>query len=350
MKRFPSSLLDDMRLVMDEPADLVVKSVMDSKTLDGRKFWKFMADMESNDRSIPDEFEEIIYEHIPYFEVLPDFTDHKLLKTSEELFLTNTQDFFLLLGAYSLPYCYAAANGAKVLFHSGRMKKDAVKRLQETGMFVFNVMEPNAFTGIGLGFISCLKVRLLHAMVRYQILKHGHWNEQWGMPINQEDMAGTNIAFSVVVLDGLKKLGYELSDLEEQALLHRWKVIGTFLGLREELLLDNRKESFFLRTNIEKRQFRSSEEGKALINQLISEFDNAPEQIYPKGFASSFIHYMIGDEFAEMLDVPDPNWTTNLISFNKRWNSLKDRFEIVKYIRKAKYDSLKKQLLTIPET
>ena len=51
----------------------------------------------------------------------------------------------------------------------------------------------------------------MHAAVRYQIATHGRWNPAWDRPINQEDLAGTLLAFSWVCLDGLRQMGFQLS-------------------------------------------------------------------------------------------------------------------------------------------
>ena len=51
------------------------------------------------------------------------------------------------------------------------------------------------------------------------------------MPINQEDLAGTLMTFSCVVLDALKKLRVGYSAAEGEAFLHAWKVVGHFMGV-----------------------------------------------------------------------------------------------------------------------
>jgi hypothetical protein len=45
-------------------------------------------------------------------------------------------------------------------------------------------------------------------LVRHQLQKSEKWDaETWGIPINQYDQAMTNIAFSGVVLIGIRALG-----------------------------------------------------------------------------------------------------------------------------------------------
>ena len=58
------------------------------------------------------------------------------------------------------------------------------------------------------GFTSTIYVRFIHALVRRQLKKSSRWDsEVWGIPLNQFDLAMTNLAFSSVVLLGIRALG-----------------------------------------------------------------------------------------------------------------------------------------------
>ncbi len=49
-------------------------------------------------------------------------------------------------------------------------------------------------------------------------------------------MTGTLLTFSHVVLDGLRKLGVRAREHQRRAYLHRWNVLGYFMGVDEKLL------------------------------------------------------------------------------------------------------------------
>jgi len=331
---------------MDEPADICIARLFDNHQEYHKEIRAFLTDPEFHFSDLPAVIQNEISKDLPLFETLPDWTDYELMRRSETFFSTHTQDIFLLLGVYSLPYCYAAANGAQVLSFSGRMKNDVIQRLRETAQFIFNVLESNAFTGIGLGFESCLKVRLLHAMIRYHILAKGNWDDRkFGQPINQEDMSGTNLAFSSIIIDGLKKFGHRIDERDEEAYLHRWRVIGYLLGLEDKLLPRNRKEFFFLKTNIEKRQVKPSAVGQELAQTLINEIEESPEQPFPKGFSASITRYMLGDKIADMLLIPDSNWTISLVNINSRLNRLKANFKFFEFVNQVRYPLVKDRLM-----
>jgi len=101
----------------------------------------------------------------------------------------------------------------------------------------------------------------------------------WGLPINQEDLAGTLMSFSWIVLDGLEKLGAALTSDEREAYLHCWKVIGHLLGIRNELLPKNFDSARDLAAAIVRRQFGPSSEGKALTKALV----DMMAQVLPRG-------------------------------------------------------------------
>ena len=50
------------------------------------------------------------------------------------------------------------------------------------------------------------------------ILRSGRWDaERWGAPINQHDMAGTQLLFSLAVLEGLRTLGFRITTTSPRA-------------------------------------------------------------------------------------------------------------------------------------
>jgi hypothetical protein len=102
---------------------------------------------------------------------------------------------------------------------------------------VFAVCQPDALSRFAEGFAMTVRVRLIHAQVRRLLLESGRWRDDaWGAPINQCHMAGTNLMFSVGVLDGLSRLGYRFEPVEREALVHLWRYAGYLLGVDPELL------------------------------------------------------------------------------------------------------------------
>ena len=250
---------------------------------------------------------------------LPGWANTKQMEQGSAFFARYANLIMNMLGLLSLPYCYAAADGARVLYLSERIRNDTAKRLQETGDFVWEVMAPNAFTPEGKGFASVLKVRLIHAAARYYTLQSGQWNTpEWGLPVNQEDMAGTNLSFSLLVIRGLRKLDIAVSYAEQQAFMHLWNVIGYLSGLEESLLPDDGKQAIALEQAISGHQFKPSTEGQALAKALVDYFTSLNLQP-PFGSKETvqLMRFLLGNEVADILALPAGNAPKTMVNLLK---------------------------------
>lgn len=246
---------------------------------------------------------------------LPLWADQKLMDQGTAFFANHATAIMNLLGLLSLPYCYAAADGARVLDLSERIKNKPEHRLNETADFVWDVMAPNAFKPDGKGFASILKVRLLHAAIRFYTGKSGKWDEAaWGLPVNQEDMAGTNLSFSLIVIRGLRKFGLTVSYPEQQAFMHLWNVIGFLLGVDERLLPETGKEALLLEEAIRLRNFKSSEHGQSLTKSLVAYFATVDANSPPKQ-TMQLMRYLMGNDVADLLALPPQTAPISTVKF-----------------------------------
>ncbi|MGI4805197.1 MAG: oxygenase MpaB family protein [Janthinobacterium lividum] len=246
---------------------------------------------------------------------LPAWADQKLMDKGANFFAVHAGAIMNLLGLLSLPYCYAAADGARVLDLSERIKNQPEHRLNETADFVWDVMAPNAFKPDGKGFTSILKVRLLHAAIRFYTDKSSKWNAaDWGLPVNQEDMAGTNLSFSLLVIRGLRKFGLTIAYADQQAFIHLWNVIGFLLGVDERLLPETGKEALLLEEAIRLRNFKTSEHGVSLTQSLVKYFALVDPNFQPKQ-TMQLMRYLMGDEVADLLQLPAQTAAISTVKF-----------------------------------
>ena len=230
--------------------------------------------------------------------------DKEQLAIGRRFFDRYAKDSLMLLGFLSLPYCYAAANGASVLSKSKKIMEDPKTRLSETAQFVFDVMRPNAFEANGNGLTSIIKVRLMHSAIRWYIKNSGEWDvDTLGEPVNQEDMAGTNLAFCLLVVRGLRKLGKQVDSKDAFAYIYYWNAIGEMLGIDESLLPKDNKEAFKLERDIRKRQFTESEAGRNLTKSLINYFNKETDGTMAEGVIEPFMSFLLGDRVAETIGI-----------------------------------------------
>lgn len=142
-------------------------------------------------------------------------------------------------------YMYPGFNQPLVL--TGALKKQAGIRLAETTKWWVDITEQNGFERFSKGFTSTIFVRFIHSLVRLQLNKSEKWDaETWGLPINQYDQAMTNIAFSGVVLIGIRALGIFPSADEVDSFLHFWKYAGWLMGIEEKWLVNKESEGWKL--------------------------------------------------------------------------------------------------------
>ena len=198
-----------------------------------------------------------------------------------------------LLGGLSLPYCYAASPGNKALYLSDKMRKSPGKRLVDTADFIISVSTAINISENSEAQISINKLRLIHAVARYYILNSNNWSMEWGLPINQEDMAGTNLAFSYIIINGLQKTGYMMTNREKENFLALWRYIGYQLYIEDELLPSTLKEAELLEKTIRNRHFKKSEEGFTLAKELITYYKSMTKGI-DSYLVESQIRYWLG--------------------------------------------------------
>lgn len=308
-RHFPNDMMDKFRQMGDPKADKVIAKLFELDGITGvREMFKWLNTTESVCSF------GIINDFIGNNQILPDFADRKLMQQGMKFFSENQTAIGIMLACYSLPYCYAGADGAKVLAMSQRIQTDTLKRLQETGEFLQIVTKEDNWQN-GEAVRKILKVRLMHAAIRFFTEYHGTWDLAWGKPVNQEDMAGTNGAFSYIVVRGMRKAGDAPNDADAEAYLHLWNVISVIMGVEKALIPNNLREAFTMDKTIAKRQFRPSDEGKALTRALLNTIETFVENPLLKSFPAAQMRYLMGDSVADILGIPKVNFEKKLIPF-----------------------------------
>jgi hypothetical protein len=221
-----------------------------------------------------------------------------------------------VLGARSLVLGYASPAGNKPLVMSGRLKEQAQRRLNETSRFVQAVCRPRGMRPFGDGWQITLKVRLIHAQVRRMILKSGKWNPRaWGAPVNQHDMVGTILLFSVSMIDGLRKLGMRIERDEAESYVHLWRWVGRLIGVDEAILPTSEPESMRLADLVAATMGDPDQDSKDLTRALFdAAFDGVQttkqrrEAQRKQVFGLTICRELVGDEMADKLGVPRTNF------------------------------------------
>lgn len=145
---------------------------------------------------------------------------------------------------YSLTLGFSSSQLTSTLeetgYLTGKQKEVTWRRLIETTQFVVDACSGELVPG-GVGWKSCLRVRLLHAQVRLRILEgRGRMKrydpEAEGVPINQAFLLATLGSFCVAPIWSMRRVGTRLPREDEEAFVGLWQRIGFFMGVDPALL------------------------------------------------------------------------------------------------------------------
>lgn len=328
-KRWTNEFLDGMREVADPLADEVVRSVIESGGLD--EFNKMIRHLVNNRDSPPESMPKDVRDYFEKTQILPPWADRGKIIRGEQVFNLYGPEMIMMLFFVALPYAYATRKGSHVLSITAELTRHAHRRIFRTAQFIMDVMQAGGLEAGGRGIRSAQKVRLLHASIRYYIAHKDQWRAQWdpswGVPINQEDMAGTLMDFSAGVMRGLRRSKILLSAEDAEAYLHCWKVVGHVIGVRDDLMPDSVSDSFDLAGVIIERQMGKSDSGKILAGDLINFIQGfMPRSLH--GFSATAIRYLSGDRIADIIESGPYNWTLIVLRIQIAFFDLVER---VKY-------------------
>ena len=244
---------------------------------------------------------------------VPLWVDFERLDRGGAVFLRSGPFTLMAMMCGSLPVAYASPAGNKPLVFSGRLLKMAPLRLAETGRFFLATCQPGGLRRFSEGFQITARVRLMHAQVRHLLRGSALWRlDAWGVPINQADMAGTNLLFSVVPLEGLRRLGFRFTRDDIESVMHLWRYSGYLMGVDDRLLCATESEGVRQGELIHLLQGPPDEDSRALIRGLMEE---APASLlgiqderrwaqWLVDLCYAYSRSIIGDELADALDYP----------------------------------------------
>jgi uncharacterized protein (DUF2236 family) len=298
--RWSDGMLDGMRLVGDPPADAAIEATFAAGQQEAAQ--TFMAARMTNAAPLPSSLPSQLREFLEKSKLaaLPNPTR---LGVAQNVFVDHGPEILATLGCYSLPSAYAARKGVQVLHRTAYLAKRPNRRLFRTMQMVVDVMEPGGLGPRGYGIRTVQKVRLIHAGIRYQ-LQHAKWDASLGIPINQEDLAGTLLTFSFFPMEGLRKLGASISADAAQAYFETWCAVGRVLGVSPEMIPNDLETAAELRDLICARQFAPSDEGREMTEALVVMLrQNSPPLL--EGVPAGLMRLFMQREVADYLGIPN---------------------------------------------
>jgi len=307
--RYNDALLDSLRTIGDPIPDRIIEELARDGQIN--QVNQLMRQLFRNGHAIPAELPDNIEDWLRSTAQLPAWADKERLDRAAAMFVEYGRTVPLILSTSSLVECYAARKGCKALSFSYRLGQNTHRRLAETAQFLLVVMTPGAFDEDGGGIPAIQKVRLMHSAIRFLIQKSGRWDEsEMNVPICQEDLLGTLMAFSHVVLRDLRKLGARFSDEEASDYFYLWQVVGEMMGCRPDVIPGSVDEGNELWAAICRRQQGPSPEGVAMTHALLDfHADLIPGELFD-GIMPALVRELVGDQVADWMEVPHSRWQT----------------------------------------
>ncbi|HKU40765.1 MAG TPA: oxygenase MpaB family protein, partial [Polyangiales bacterium] len=322
--KWNDAYLDQMRQVGDAEADQVVRAVYEAGSLDAVN--ALLGAIFRSDDLVPHALPQAVRSYLER-DALPSWADPAQISLAHALFERAGWQIAAGLFCSSLPQAYAAASGAHVIAQTQALTRHVKQRIFETAQFLFDTMDHGGLERTGRGVRSAQKVRLMHAGVRYLLSARETpaWDRhELGVPINQEDLAGTLLTFSLVTLDALDRLGVEVTRSEANAWLHTWKAIGHVLGIREDMLPVDLADARALMDAIRGRQWASSKDGKQLIVPLIEMMQSYFPGRILDGMPIALVRHLAGDHCADLLGLPKTDCVLLLVEGVQVYDALRD--------------------------
>lgn len=224
----------------------------------------------------------------------------------------------IVLSAWSLINGYHSSAAVKPLAFTGQLRHNAQRRLAETARFVSEASQVDGLRPGGAGREISLRVAVIHAHVRDACARSPEWRpDDWGVPINQADMLGTLLEFSLLMMDGAQRLGFIVSPREREAILAMWRYCGHLSGVDPWLLshlgsdADTRRIAELIRLV----QPGPDEDSLALTRQLLKvPMENARGAgpgalgLVVSRFHNGLARALNGPEIADNLGIPNDLW------------------------------------------
>ena len=228
--RWTDEFLDSLRLQGDPLADEYLKLIIKDDEIGG--ITKLFSKMDSNDATPPDNLFPELAQFFKTTHDLPPGVDPDRIHRGEEVFSEHAFEGALVLLTKSLPEGYAAPNLSIILNISGDLRTHTYKRLLGTLQMLINVSASRGFQPGGRAVIVAQKLRLLHAGIRHLTYRYRPgFRAKYGVPVNQEDMLGTIMGFSYLVIMGLRRLDVGLTTAQEEDFFYVWRVFAHMMGI-----------------------------------------------------------------------------------------------------------------------
>ena len=193
--------------------------------------------------AVPDAPQELV-DMIKSMAKTPDWLDMDLAERGARIERNEFANFvpYAIRGTFLATFMNAYA--ALPMAMTGTLSNSSsAGRVKETANFFTTTVMPGALQRFGAGFKAAAKVRLMHSMVRFNIMRTNKWDVGvYGTPIPQVDQMPAGMVGMFFVSTKLLKEGRTAFNADERAKVELARFRCFLLGLPLDLLADEPQE------------------------------------------------------------------------------------------------------------
>ena len=188
-----------------------------------------------------------------FFEVVetdPPWLERERLRRAPDAFALAGVDGLYIARDVAFLGGYRAAGFNKTLIRTGALEKGSAKRFAETTQWAQRVTRPGGLELYGDGYRATIEVRIIHSFVRRHLMGRDDWDlAEWGLPINQTDMAATMVGAMLTPFIAGVALGLLPSRRELEDVTHVARYTGWLMGVEERWLPTSCREAVRILTH-----------------------------------------------------------------------------------------------------
>lgn len=205
-------------------------------------------------------------------ETLPSWFDAESMRVGASMGRRNP--FGMSIGILSsLPFTYIDPATADVMSATGRLSQggDYRRRSLETAVGFVGALDVDGMLPGGERWITWVRIRLLHTMIRLGIHRGGRWARyETGTPVSQLATAACTYIFGQHRVNIIASAGGVVSQEERDGFALMWRWVSRIQGANNQLLGRTHAEEFALQSREHEFLYASTPEGKELTEAVIA--------------------------------------------------------------------------------
>ena len=238
-------------------------------------------------------------------ETVPAWVNFELMRTGGAMAQRHFPLLILTLTYGCLPLTFAHPDAAAIFAGTGRMEANISRRLNESASLFFGVCDSDALAPGGSMWEACLHVRLVHAIVRMKMLADGWPVATRGMPISQLATAAGPAFFGGYLLNGMRRLGAKMTDVEADGHCMIWRYTTRLLGVPDALLGETQQEQDVFDAYMMGQFFAPDATSRSIMAALLEGLCKLPPTSrIPRNVQVALVRRVLGQEMADAYGVP----------------------------------------------